>query len=282
MQLSRIIPLEKDLWAVNEIDKTVMYVINGTEKVLLLDTGLGLTDLKKTILELCGQKPLIVVNTHAHVDHNSGNNQFEEVYVGRYDEPFSHQNVDEKLRKMSEIMFFEIPEKEGYPFETWNPGPAEKLCTVKEGDTFDLGDKKLKVMEIPSHTLGSIALLEEQKGWLFTGDTMLTWGVWGQLSAGDNSLAPSASLRVYYESLLKLKELGGKVSHVFPAHVCETEEDCYEKYALSPEIIKIYCGGIEKILSGELKGKPYYHMAGDGSSVEFAIGGIVYDEKRMN
>ena len=43
MQLSRIIPLEKDLWAINEIDKTVMYVINGTEKVLLLDTGFGLT-----------------------------------------------------------------------------------------------------------------------------------------------------------------------------------------------------------------------------------------------
>ena len=26
MQLFRIIPLEKDLWAINEIDKTVMYV----------------------------------------------------------------------------------------------------------------------------------------------------------------------------------------------------------------------------------------------------------------
>ena len=74
MQLSRIIPMEKDLWAINEIDKT----------------GFGLTDLKETISQLCGHKPLIVVNTHAHVDHNSGNNQFEEVYVGRYDEPFSH------------------------------------------------------------------------------------------------------------------------------------------------------------------------------------------------
>lgn len=99
MQLSRIIPLEKDLWAINEIDKTVMYLINGTEKALLLDTGFGLTDLKETIRQLCGHKPLIVVNTHAHVDHNSGNNQFEEVYVGRYDEPFSHQEADEKLKE---------------------------------------------------------------------------------------------------------------------------------------------------------------------------------------
>ena len=47
-------------------------------------------------------------------------------------------------------------------------------------------------------------------------------------------------------------------------------------------IINIYCNGIRKILSGELTGEPYYHMAGDGSSVEFEIGGIVYDRKRMN
>ena len=70
MQLFRIIPLEKDLWAINEIDKTVMYVINGTERALLLDTGLGLTDLKEEVLKLCGEKSLIVVNTHAHVDHS--------------------------------------------------------------------------------------------------------------------------------------------------------------------------------------------------------------------
>ena len=126
MQLFRIIPLEKDLWAINEIDKTVMYVINGTERALLLDTGLGLTDLKEEVLKLCGEKFLIVVNTHAHVDHNSGNYQFEEVCVGRYDEPFSHQIVDQELREMSELMFFEIPEKEGFSFEMWNPDRQEK------------------------------------------------------------------------------------------------------------------------------------------------------------
>lgn len=282
MQISKIISLEKDLWAINEIDKTVMYVINGTEKVLLLDTGLGLTDLKKTIGQLCGQKPLVVVNTHAHVDHNSGNCQFEEVYAGRYDEPFSHQRVNENVRKMSETMFFDVLEKEGFSFETWKPGPAKKIYTVREGDIFDLGDKKLKVIEVPSHTLGSIALLEEKKGWLFTGDVILKGNVWGHLSAEKDSVAPSASLRVYYESLLKLKKLEKKVDHVFPAHVCEAEEECYEKYTFSREIINVYCNGIEKIFSGELTGEPYYHMAGDGSSVNFEIGGIVYDKSRMD
>ena len=133
MQLFRIIPLEKDLWAINEIDKTVMYVINGTERALLLDTGLGLTDLKEEVLKLCGEKSLIVVNTHAHVDHNSGNYQFEEVCVGRYDEPFSHQIVDQELREMSELMFFEIPEKEFWKFPGIPWGVLHCLRRRKDG-----------------------------------------------------------------------------------------------------------------------------------------------------
>lgn len=183
---------------------------------------------------------------------------------------------------MSELMFFEIPEKEGFSFGMWNPGPARKICTVRDGDIFDLGDKKLKVLEVPSHTLGCIALFEEKKGWLFTGDIMLTWEVWGHLNPGKSPLAPSASLRVYYESLLKLKKIRKKVSSVFPAHVCEKEKDCYKKYALSPEIINIYCDGIEKIFSGEQKGEPYFHMVENGSVVKFTTGGIVYQKDRMN
>lgn len=97
----------------------------------------------------------------------------------------------------------------------WNPGPARKICTVRDGDIFDLGDKKLKVLEVPSHTLGCIALFEEKKGWLFTGDIMLTWEVWGHLNPGKSPLAPSASLRVYYESLLKLKKIRKKSKQRF-------------------------------------------------------------------
>lgn len=282
MQLSRVIFLEENLWAINEIDKTVVYVINGSDKILLIDTGLGLTDYKKVINELCGNKPCIVVNTHAHLDHNSGNEQFESVYVGRYDEPYSHQAVDDNMKKMSIEMFFDIPIKNGYEYAEWNPKPAEKIWTVQEGDVFDLGDTKLKVIEVPSHTLGSIALFEENKGWLFTGDIMLTWPVWGQLNIERTTLAPSVVLKVYYESLLKLKNLGKQVKQVFPAHVSEAEKDRYEKYALSPDIIEVYCANIAKILSGEEKGELYRHSAGDGKVVFFEIGGIVYDEKRMN
>ena len=86
-RFAEIYRIKDNLWAIDEIRKTTLYVYEGSEKVLLLDTGFGLLDLKKLVGELCPGKEIVVVNSHGHGDHNSGNNQFEKVYVGRFDEP---------------------------------------------------------------------------------------------------------------------------------------------------------------------------------------------------
>ena len=56
------------------------YLIDGPEKALLIDTAFGLGDLKGLIHKLIGDKEVIVCNTHAHVDHISGNSHFDKVY----------------------------------------------------------------------------------------------------------------------------------------------------------------------------------------------------------
>ena len=113
MDLYRVVPLRENLWAISEVGKTVMYVINGKDKALLLDTGFGMVPLKQVVHELCGEKPLMVANSHGHLDHNSGNNQFDTVYVGRYDEPDSHDAVAEgtKERICRDFYqeFFQVP-----------------------------------------------------------------------------------------------------------------------------------------------------------------------------
>lgn len=131
---------------------------------------------------------------------------------------------------------------------------------------------------MPSHTKGSIVFLEKQRGWLFTGDIMLTWEVWGQLSDGD--FAPSASLSVYYESLMKLQKRKSEISCIFPAHGKKegNPEGCTE-YTLPPSVIDIYCKNIARILKGEVEGELYVHPTRGGKLVRFEIGGIVYNVK---
>jgi Zn-dependent hydrolases, including glyoxylases len=120
--------------------------------------------------------------------------------------------------------------------------------------------------------------LEKQRGWLFTGDIMLTWEVWGQLSDGD--FAPSASLSVYYESLMELQKRKSEISCIFPAHGKKegNPEGCTE-YTLPPSVIDIYCKNIARILKGEVEGELYVHPTRGGKLVRFEIGGIVYNVK---
>lgn len=281
MEFAKIVPLEQNLWVINEMDKTTMFLINGTDKILLIDTGFGITDLKKIIKDLCGNKPIYVVNTHAHEDHNSGNNQFREIYVDRFDELYSHESMGKEKRALFGEVFFQEAIANGYDFESWNPGPSAQINSVKDGDVFDLGDYMLKVIEIPSHTMGSIALLEEKQGWLFSGDVVLTWSVWGHLTKG--ILAPSMSLKNYYDSIEKLREYSGKIKSIFPAHGTEDESplDGCSHYRLPVKILDIYSEGIKKILQGEAETEAFSTPFENGEAAFFSIGGIVFQKERL-
>lgn len=62
-------------WAIDDNGIDVIYLIAGTEHALLIDTGMGIGDLAAEVQKLTSL-PLIVANTHGHIDHVSGNGQF--------------------------------------------------------------------------------------------------------------------------------------------------------------------------------------------------------------
>ena len=59
-----------------------MYLLEGDEKALLIDTGYGAENLREYVEKLTS-KPILVVNTHYHPDHAAGNGEFEAVYMNR-------------------------------------------------------------------------------------------------------------------------------------------------------------------------------------------------------
>ncbi len=280
MELTTIVNLEENLWAMNEMDQTTMYLINGADKALLIDTGLGVTDLKHTIHNLCGDKQIIVVNTHAHGDHNSGNCQFPYVYAGRFDEVYCQRPMKKEDRELFLRMYFKEAAARGYQADQWAPGPSGEVRTVRDGDSFDLGGYSFTVLEIPSHTLGSIALWEPNKGWMFTGDVILTWEVWGHLT--HSILAPSASLVDYYRSIVRLSEYKEQIKCIFPSHGHAGDQPAgCSQYRLPAEVLDVYREGIKSILDGTAQAEDYVGIVEDGKKVQFSIGGIVFKETRM-
>ena len=56
------------------------YIVEGDEKVCVIDTMNGFTDIKSYIREFT-DKPVVVVNTHGHPDHIFGDVYFDEAYL---------------------------------------------------------------------------------------------------------------------------------------------------------------------------------------------------------
>ena len=85
---------------------------------------------------------------------------------------------------------------------------VEKIKTVGEGDTINIGKIKIKVLHTPGHTPGSVCYLIDNK--LITGDTLFVGAI------GRTDLSGGDAIKLF-ESLQKLKNLSDDVE-VYPGH----------------------------------------------------------------
>ncbi len=171
-----------------------IWLVEGTDSALLIDTGLGLGDLRAEVEELT-KLPCKVVNTHGHGDHSGGNYQFPHVYMHKNALPSAERSLE-----MTEI--FAAPEELDSIRQQMDDHKS-RLFFIKEGDVFDLGGRKLEVIETPGHTPGDITLFDRDHGLLFSGDCMLK-------SMDVLLVVPQAlSVACYAESMKKLTALDG-------------------------------------------------------------------------
>ena len=110
-----------------------------------------------------------ILNTHHHNDHVGG-------------------NMDLKKKYNSKIICSSYDEKK-------IPGVDIKKS---DGDQFSLGETNFKIIHIPGHTLGHIALYSEKANVIFTGDTLFSLGC-GRIFEG--------TFEQMFESLEKIKNL---------------------------------------------------------------------------
>lgn len=223
--------LDPNLWLLDDAGESTCYLIQGTERALLLDTVNGqenLHDIVRTLTDL----PLVVVNTHGHGDHIGGNVFFEEAWL--------HPADNEVVKK-----FLEKPEvKAYYEKHGWK---SAALRALSIGQVFDLGGTVLEVVPMEGHTRGSIGLLDRQRRALFTGDA-LNQHLWMQL---DHSLPISGLLAM----LQRLKSnWGSDFDVIYHAHA---------KEAIPAALLDTVIEGCEELLRGETaQDQPYTWFCG--------------------
>lgn len=106
-------------------------------------------------------KPVHVINTHLHLDHAVGNS----FLTKEYDIPVNASKADEPLgeRLQQQAYMFGINKQ----FKS-----VEITEYLQEGDVIKIGKGELKVINVPGHSKGSIALYDEKDGFVIVGDAL--------------------------------------------------------------------------------------------------------------
>lgn len=196
--------IDDDTWVINFMNGSQsMYLLEGKEKALLIDTGWGAGNLREYVEKLT-DKEIIVVNTHFHPDHAGGNGEFEEVYMSE----------GEKIDKTS---------LEGMlPCDISKlSNPNYKKTYVKDGDTIELGGRSVKVIDVlPAHCNSSLFFFDEEHGMFFCGDELEA----GQILLFDNSNNPQAPYEVrerldnFKKNNERIKSISDKIKYLMPNH----------------------------------------------------------------
>ncbi|MCJ7550582.1 MAG: MBL fold metallo-hydrolase, partial [Anaerolineae bacterium] len=73
-----MVQFKEDTWEIDEFDCASVFLLIGQDKAMLIDTGMGIGDLRGAVRKIT-DKPLVVVISHGHVDHTGNARQFEEI-----------------------------------------------------------------------------------------------------------------------------------------------------------------------------------------------------------
>lgn len=150
--------IRPEVYAIDDDQLESMYLICGRERALLIDTGSNPAPVMPIIRTLW-DGPVELLLTHAHFDHMYHCDEFSSVSVGKDD-------IDAWNRILRLVVWLGTAGSrkrvKHYPIHSYH--------SLKAGDTIDLGDKTLQVLEAKGHTPGSLIYVDEADKCLFIGD----------------------------------------------------------------------------------------------------------------
>ena len=158
------------LWRIGDGLGDLCYLVEGEREAALVDAMAGLGDLAHLARGLVGEKAVRVLLTHRHIDHVGGAYWFGGVWLHAADAD-CWDACESYAGVMWEQALAEGDASEGDAFGP-RDGSRPRVCSVGEGDVFDLGGRALEVVELPGHTAGSVGYLCRELGILFSGDAV--------------------------------------------------------------------------------------------------------------
>lgn len=202
--------LSPDTYCISEYrhwEETHCYLLLGSQRSLLIDTGLGICDISAEISKLT-QGSVTAAATHIHWDHIGGHRHYPDFYAHKAELNWLQGEFPMPREAVLEMVADRCDLPQGYNVNTYEIFQGTPTRLLEDGDIIDLGNRKIIALHTPGHAPGHLCFWEPEREALFTGD----------LAYKDILFAwfPSTDPTAYLHSLEKISALPAKT--LFPAH----------------------------------------------------------------
>lgn len=203
--------IDSDTFAISEYkhwEETHCYLLCGKEKAVLIDTGLGIGNIREAVDSLTSL-PVMVMTTHVHWDHIGGHGYFGNIAVHETEKDWLSVRFPIPLQMVKNNLTCrpcELPEDFSIDDYQIFHGTPKKV--FREGDCMDLGDRALKVIHTPGHSPGHCCFYEPDRKYLYSGDLIYR----GCLDA----FYPTTDPQQFFQSVRKVRALS--VRRILPGH----------------------------------------------------------------
>jgi hydroxyacylglutathione hydrolase len=152
----------------NPIEVNTYILADDSGKAAIIDCGCYDSREFESFVRFIEDKhldPVLLLNTHSHLDHIFGN----KFVFGKYGLKTCSNELDEYNRTDAT--------KHALLFGLSMDEPPEPKAFIKDNEIVSFGSEKLKALLIPGHTTGSLAFYSESEGCLFTGDALFAGSI---------------------------------------------------------------------------------------------------------
>lgn len=279
--------LDDGITLISEPGHVNSFLVQGTDRALLFDSGLGIAPISEVVRSLT-DTPLIVVSSHDHVDHRGGNADLaahaEELgllaiaaHPSAVDPASpSHREVDPGFLRdyaaamttvYADYLRFEALDEQNFfvlrgvgrprpmpDTSAWRVPEVRPTQALHDGERIDLGGRSLLVLHTPGHTADSLVLVDEKTGSLLAGDTVIAAAFWLHHDGAD--LAAFAASTAHLAGL--------PLTRVLTAHNLLAVQPPEYVAAVARAAALVRDGGTRPVAGRDLLGNPVDRHTHDG------------------
>lgn len=181
--------MEIKTFVCNMLEENCYVVSDETKECVIIDCGAFYGEERDAIVRYIDNnqlKPVHLLATHGHLDHNFGNNTIFEHYGLKPEVAEGDRNMMNNYNQQAQKFYgmqlnFELPE-------------AGSVITDNQDITF--GNHKLKVIPTPGHSKGSVTFYCKEENVAFTGDTLFQQSIGRTDLHGGSMMQIIQSLRI--------------------------------------------------------------------------------------